>query len=161
MKFNAAGLRLVALLFAASAAAANDLPSFQQVRQDWRSSEAWLLDRDGRELQRLRLDHSVRRYAWVAHDQVSPALKDALLASEDQRFFEHEGVDWKAALNAATGNLGAGNVRGASTLPRQLAGMLDPELKRDGAPRTLPPPRLPVAAFNAAFQSTPSCSKKR
>ena len=135
MKMNRVGPCLFTLLFPL-AAAANDLPSFTQVRQDWRSSEAWLLDRDGRELQRLRLDHTVRRYAWIAQDQVSPALKDALLASEDQRFFEHEGVDWKAALNAATGNLGGGNVRGASTLTMQLAGMLDPELKRDGAPRS-------------------------
>ena len=135
MKLHRVGPCLFTLLFP-HAAAANDLPSYTQVRQDWRSSEAWLLDRDGRELQRLRLDHTVRRYAWVAQDQVSPALKDALLASEDQRFFEHEGVDWKAALNAATGNLGGGNVRGASTLTMQLAGMLDPELKRDGAPRS-------------------------
>ena len=135
MKMNRVGPCLFTLLFPL-AAAANDLPSFTQVRQDWRSSEAWLLDRDGRELQRLRLDHTVRRYAWIAQDQVSPALKDALLASEDQRFFEHEGVDWKAALNAATGNLVGGNVRGASTLTMQLAGMLDPELKRDGAPRS-------------------------
>ena len=124
------------LLAASAAAAAFDLPSYKQVRQEWRSSEAWLLDRHGRELQRLRQDDSARRYAWVSIDQVSPALKEALLASEDQRFYEHEGVDWKAALNAAAGNLGNANVRGASTLTMQLAGMLDPELRRDNAPRS-------------------------
>ena len=129
-------LACCALLLAASAASAYELPSYRQVRLEWRSSEAWLLDRSGRELQRLRLDDSARRYAWVNVDQVSPALKEALLASEDQRFYEHEGVDWKAALNAAAGNLGNGNIRGASTLTMQLAGMLDPELKRDHAPRS-------------------------
>ena len=86
-------------------------------------------------MQRLRLDNTVRRYEWVRVDQVSPALQEALLASEDQRFFEHEGVDWKAALNAAAGNLGGANLRGASTLTMQLAGMLDPDLRRDNAPR--------------------------
>ena len=126
---------LCAMLLAGSAAAA-DLPGYREVRRDWRSSEAWLLDRDGRELQRLRVDDSARRYAWVSADQVSPALKEALLASEDQRFYEHEGVDWKAALNAAAGNLGNANVRGASTLSMQLAGMLDPALRRNNAPRS-------------------------
>ena len=132
-------LRLCALLLAAAAASAYALPGYREVRQEWRSSEAWLLDRNGRELQRLRLDDSARRYAWVSVDQVSPALKEALLASEDQRFYEHEGVDWKAAFKAAVGNLGNlgnANVRGASTLTMQLAGMLDPELKRDNAPRS-------------------------
>lgn len=131
------GRLVCALLLAMSAAAsASELQSYRQVRQEWRSSEAWLLDRNGRELQRLRVDDTVRRYAWVSVDQVSPALKDALLASEDQRFYEHEGVDWKAAMGAAAGNLGNANVRGASTLTMQLAGLLDPELKRDNASRS-------------------------
>ena len=134
MKLNGVRPHLIALLLAGSAAA-GEVPVYQQVRQEWRSSEAWLLDRHGRELQRLRLDNTVRRYEWVSVDQVSPALREALLASEDQRFFEHEGVDWKAALNAAAGNLGGANLRGASTLTMQLAGMLDPDLRRDNAPR--------------------------
>ena len=134
MKLNGVRPHLIALLLAGSAAA-GEVPVYQQVRQEWRSSEAWLLDRHGRELQRLRLDNTVRRYEWVRVDQVSPALQEALLASEDQRFFEHEGVDWKAALNAAAGNLGGANLRGASTLTMQLAGMLDPDLRRDNTPR--------------------------
>ena len=134
MKLNGVRPHLIALLLAGSAAA-GEVPVYQQVRQEWRSSEAWLVDRHGRELQRLRLDNTVRRYEWVSVDQVSPALQEALLASEDQRFFEHEGVDWKAALNAAAGNFGGANLRGASTLTMQLAGMLDPDLRRDNAPR--------------------------
>ena len=136
MKLNGVRPHLIALLLVVGTAGAGDVPAFRQVRQEWRSSEAWLLDRDGRQLQRLRLDSTVRRYEWVGVEQISPALKDALLASEDQRFFEHDGVDWKAAINAAAGNVGGANVRGASTLTMQLAGMLDPELRRDGAPRS-------------------------
>ena len=122
------------LLSAVVAATAAEIPDYAQVKRQWRSSEAWLLDRNGVELQRLRVDMSVRRFEWVRLDRVSPALKDALLASEDQRFYEHDGVDWKAALNAAAGNLGAQSARGASTISMQLAGMLDPDLQRgDGA----------------------------
>ena len=133
---RAPGAWLLALIVLAPGAAAADFPAYGQVRREWQSSEAWLLDRNGRELQRLRLDSTVRRYTWVGVDQVSPALREALLASEDQRFYEHEGVDWKAAINAAMGNLGGANTRGASTLTMQLAGMLDPDLRRDNAPRS-------------------------
>ena len=135
---RAPGALLLALIVLAPGAGAGaaDFPSYGQVRREWQSSEAWLLDRNGRELQRLRLDSTVRRYTWVGVDQVSPALREALLASEDQRFYEHEGVDWKAAINAAMGNLGGANTRGASTLTMQLAGMLDPDLRRDNAPRS-------------------------
>ena len=117
-------------MLSANSALAADLPSFKQVKQDWRSSDAWLLDRNGLELQRVRLDNTARRFSWTGVTEISPALKDALLASEDQRFYEHEGVDWKAAMSAAVGNVGKGGMRGASTLTMQLAGLLDADLKR-------------------------------
>ena len=98
------------------------------------------MDRNGRTLQRLRVDMTARRFEWTGVDAVSPALKRALPAAEDQRFFEHAGVDWQAAMNAALDNLGPGKLRGASTLTMQLAGMLDPELARaddKGGSRTM------------------------
>ncbi len=132
------------MTFYAGSARAADLPSFTQVRQEWRPSDAWLLDRNGRELQRVRLDNTVRRFAWTGVNEISPTLKAALLASEDQRFYEHEGVDWTAVMSAAAGNAGglnsqsgqsgqsvkSGGMRGASTLTMQLAGLLDADLKR-------------------------------
>ncbi|MBQ8350969.1 MAG: penicillin-binding protein [Clostridia bacterium] len=40
---------------------------------------------------------------WCAYDDIPHAMKDAFVAIEDKRFFQHEGVDWlrtsKAALN--------------------------------------------------------------
>ncbi len=134
------GAALSAMLFSISSAHATDLPSFTQVKQDWRTSDAWLLDRHGRELQRVRVDNSVRRFTWTGVNEISPALKTALLAAEDHRFFEHEGVDWKAAMGAALGNAaslnGKGGMRGASTLTMQLAGLLDADLKRGEGGRT-------------------------
>ena len=126
-------------------ALAADLPSFKQVKQDWRGSDAWLLDRHGRELQRVRLDHTVRRFTWTQVSDISPALQAALLASEDQRFYEHSGVDWAGAVSAAVGNAGSlssnpgqkNGMRGASTLTMQLAGLLDPELKRGEGGRSV------------------------
>lgn len=115
------------------------VPSFEAVRAEWRESDAVLLDRNGRELQRVRVDAKVRRLAWTPLAQVSPALRQAVIESEDRRFDEHEGVDWRAAMHAAVGNLGGGSLRGASTLSMQVAGLIDPDLRRgDGAtPRSM------------------------
>ena len=106
------------------------LPDFETVRSSFRSSETLLLDRHGEVLHRLRTDFQVRRGAWVALGDTSPALRTALLLSEDRRFHEHSGVDWWAVSAAAWGNLWHERTRGASTLTMQLAGLLDPALQR-------------------------------
>jgi penicillin-binding protein 1B len=52
---------------------------------------------------------------------VAPVLIRAILATEDRRFFEHEGVDWIGISRAAWTNLRSGEVRqGGSTLTQQL-----------------------------------------
>jgi membrane peptidoglycan carboxypeptidase len=57
----------------------------------------------------------------VAWDQVSPLIKDALVAGEDRRFYEHGGVDVQSIIRAAIGNVSSGAVgSGASTLAMQL-----------------------------------------
>lgn len=42
-------------------------------------------------MHRLRTDATVRRDQWVALADVSPALRTALVLSEDKRFYEHSG----------------------------------------------------------------------
>jgi len=119
---------LTAIGLACCASLAHALPSFDEVKRDFRPSDSLLLDRDGEVLQRLRTDNSVRRGQWVALGDVSPALRHAILLSEDKRFYEHSGVDWRAVSAAAWGNLWNRKTRGASTITMQLAGLLDSEL---------------------------------
>ncbi|QHE88985.1 penicillin-binding protein 1C [Hydrogenophaga sp. BPS33] len=104
---------------------AQALPSYAEVHADWRSSEALVLDRHGELLQRVRVDPQVRRGAWMALGDVSPALRTALVLSEDKRFHEHSGVDWRAVSAAAWANLWNTRTRGASTITMQLAALLD------------------------------------
>ncbi|MDB5892857.1 MAG: penicillin-binding protein [Rhodoferax sp.] len=130
-RLSAGGVRLKtsALLLAAFACAtAHALPSFDEVKRDFRPSDSLLLDRDGEVLQRLRTDTTARRGQWVPLAEVSPALRHAILLSEDKRFYEHSGVDWRAVSSAAWGNLWNRKTRGASTITMQLAGLLDSEL---------------------------------
>ena len=103
--------------------------SFEAVRAEHRLSETLIQDRHGEPIERVRTDARVRRGAWVALADISPALQHALVLSEDQRFYEHSGVDWRAVTSAAWANLWNTRTRGASTLTMQLAGLLDEDLR--------------------------------
>ncbi len=112
--------------------AALALPRFDQVKAQYRSSDAVLLDRHGEPVQQLRVDTRAQRADWVPLAQVSPAFRQALLFSEDKRFYEHGGVDWSSVGAAAWANLWNTRTRGASTVTMQLAGLLDADLATRG-----------------------------
>ncbi|BET12463.1 transglycosylase domain-containing protein [Pandoraea sputorum] len=116
---------------------AHAVPSFDEVRQDWRASDWILLDRRGEPLQRLRADMQAQRGDWVTLADVSPAFREALIVSEDKRFYEHSGVDWRGVAAAAWGNLWHSRTRGASTLTMQLAGLLDDDLRPSARNRSV------------------------
>src|SRR5687768_3832433 len=62
------------------------------------------------------------RRAVVAIGEVPEALKNAIIAAEDERFYEHAGIDYLGVLRAAYANLVAGGRRqGASTITMQVA----------------------------------------
>ncbi|HZZ50342.1 MAG TPA: transglycosylase domain-containing protein [Pseudonocardia sp.] len=57
----------------------------------------------------------------VAPDQISPAMKAAIVAIEDRRFYDHQGVDWQGTIRAMVANSASGDVvQGASTLTQQF-----------------------------------------
>jgi membrane carboxypeptidase/penicillin-binding protein PbpC len=125
----------------ASHAAPPAVPSFNDVRASFATSESQLLDRNGVVLATLRADRRIRRLDWIALSDLSPAVAATLVAAEDRRFYEHAGVDWPGFASAAWDSIwrtfdGRG-ARGASTLTMQLAGLLDPALAISGNARTL------------------------
>ncbi len=62
------------------------------------------------------------KYVWVDYGSISPYLKRAVIAAEDARFIEHEGVDWEAIQKALEANRKRGHpARGGSTISQQLA----------------------------------------
>jgi len=134
------------------------LPSYAEVRAAHRPSDLLLLDRHGTPIQTLRMDASVRRLAWVPLQDMSPALLQAVVLSEDQRFWQHSGVDWLAVAKSSLLYLRAAHsgirpsdgpagswanalntrTRGASTLTMQLAGLIDADLARPAGGRSVP-----------------------
>lgn len=55
---------------------------------------------------------------WVRHEELNPYLVDALISTEDERFFDHSGIDIKGTLRAV---VFLGKRGGASTITQQLA----------------------------------------
>ncbi len=97
----------------------------------WREQVSGIRDDRGRRLQSAALEPEVLRVAGgarvkdrtpVALDEVPQHLVDAVLTIEDQRFFEHRGIDLRRIGGAALANLRAVDVvEGASTITQQLA----------------------------------------
>lgn len=77
-----------------------------------------IVDRHGRPLRRHLPEHVDTR--WVSLEEISPALIDAFVAAEDERFFTHPGLDGVAMARALGGNLLGSRLSGASTLTQQV-----------------------------------------
>lgn len=67
-------------------------------------------------------DHSQPlSHEWVDFEDISPWMSRAVVASEDQRFGEHWGVDFKAIRQAVSEYRAGEGLRGASTITQQTA----------------------------------------
>ncbi|HQC51437.1 MAG TPA: monofunctional biosynthetic peptidoglycan transglycosylase, partial [bacterium] len=78
-------------------------------RIPWRTSFMWKSEKK-----------PLRNYVPIS--EISPHLRTAVILAEDDRFEEHEGVDWKAIKKAAEINMQRGKFsRGGSTITMQLA----------------------------------------
>lgn len=100
------------------------LPDFSSVRNNYKSSELFLLDREGRPLHQWRQNTKERVFPWISLSQVSPALVDAVLKSEDKNFFHHHGVDGAALGASVVQRLTKNSTRGGSTISMQVVKLL-------------------------------------
>ncbi len=76
-----------------------------------------VLDRNGEVLAYLKDEN---RQA-VTYEELPGILIEAVVATEDETFFTHDGVNWRAIARAGVGNAAAGEVTsGASTITQQL-----------------------------------------
>ncbi|MFM1979940.1 MAG: penicillin-binding protein [Pseudomonadota bacterium] len=125
------------LIVATQAVNTAAMPRFEEVKGAFQPSDVQIVDRNGELLHSLRANKSVRRGQWVALADISPALRTAMVLSEDKRFYEHSGVDWRAVSSAAWGNVWNTKTRGASTITMQLAGLLDEDLKTGSGGRSV------------------------
>jgi len=67
-------------------------------------------------------EYGEERRAVISIQEVPAVMKQAILAAEDDRFYQHSGVDYPGILRAASANLvGGGKRQGASTITQQVA----------------------------------------
>ncbi|MGQ8337225.1 transglycosylase domain-containing protein [Sunxiuqinia sp. A32] len=100
-----------------------EMPSFTELENPKSLLASGVISRDGRELGRYFKENR----SYVEYDELSQELIDALIATEDVRFYQHSGIDLRGLLRVAkgvvTGDSGSG---GGSTISQQLAKMLFP-----------------------------------
>lgn len=66
-------------------------------------------------------EYGEERRLFTPAEQIPKVMKDAVLAIEDSRFYQHSGVDYKGVLRAGLSNFGDTRSQGASTITMQLA----------------------------------------
>ena len=78
----------------------------------------------------------------IPYKKMSPYLVQALVATEDERFYEHSGIDFRALGRAIIkrGILGQTNAGGGSTITQQLAKQLYSSTAQSAAQRMLQKP---------------------
>ena len=123
------GLLPITLLAALLYFAANsDLPDTKALANPKTNLATQVLSSDGEILGRFYLENRTN----ADFEELSPALVQALIATEDERFYEHSGIDLKGTLRAG---IYLGSKGGASTITQQLAKMLFTEKPGSGIKR--------------------------
>ena len=82
------------------------------------TTKIYYTDGNGEKAELLRL-HGEENRIWADIENISPMLKNAFVAIEDHRFYEHNGIDVKRTLGAVL-NFFGGSSYGGSTITQQL-----------------------------------------
>lgn len=111
-------LTAVSTLFITVAIAAYNVPKIKPTNLLQHAQTSKIFDADGNLITNLYVEQNRIN---VPLERISPNIQKAVIATEDQRFYEHEGVDWKAISRALFADVESGKiVEGGSTLTQQF-----------------------------------------
>ncbi|WP_136482569.1 penicillin-binding protein 1A [Cognatitamlana onchidii] len=116
--FSGAILCVALLFLLASWGAFGEMPDHTQLENPKTNLATEIISSDGKTLGKFYFNDN---RTPVSYDELSEYLVEALIATEDARFYEHSGIDARGTLRAAV-KLGSGG--GASTISQQLAKQL-------------------------------------
>jgi penicillin-binding protein 1A len=97
-------------------------PGIKDLKQARAARASTLVSADGKEL--ASFDQGLQERVKLA--QISPSVTAALVATEDHRFYQHHGIDFKRTAGAVFYSL-KGDAQGGSTITQQLARNMFPE----------------------------------
>ncbi|OGW50133.1 MAG: hypothetical protein A2078_02160 [Nitrospirae bacterium GWC2_57_9] len=104
------------------------LPTVESLKDYKPSSGTTIYAEDGRVLGQVKIEKG----SYVPLARIPKSMKDAILATEDPRFYQHKGIDYRGILRAALKNIISIRVtQGGSTITQQLTKVvfLSPERK--------------------------------
>lgn len=117
-KTTLGGLLLVVLLFVATNfGLLGKMPSIEDLQNPSASLASEVYADDGTPMGKFYLEDR----SPVTYKDISPFVVKALVATEDERFYEHSGIDGKSVLRAVKGVVTFSPAGGASTISQQLA----------------------------------------
>jgi len=106
----------IILLFSVGLGLFGELPSFRDLENPKSNLASEVISDDGEVLG----TYFVQNRSNVRYDQISPHVINALIATEDIRFYSHSGIDFKRTFSIIFYNL-IGKKQGGSTITQQLA----------------------------------------
>ncbi|CAN5591903.1 hypothetical protein BH20ACT15_BH20ACT15_05660 [soil metagenome] len=111
-------LAMVSTVFGMMMSVSRDLPQLETKEQYAQAKNSEVFDSQGRKMGTL-LSNSGR--ILVESEDINPYMKQAVVAIEDKRFFEHDGVDFRGIGRALVADLmPGGSTQGASTITQQF-----------------------------------------
>ena len=110
-------LSLVILVAVAMVVAFPKLPDISDLRNYQPKLPLRVLAADGTVLAEFGDEH--RKLTPI--NEIPQIMKDAVIATEDARFYQHDGIDYWGVVRAGIANLGRAKGQGASTITMQLA----------------------------------------
>jgi penicillin-binding protein 1A len=111
-------LAFVSWIFGIMMAVAQDLPALESREQYKRAENSIVYDAYGQKLATLTNNQG---RVFVRSAQIAPVMKEAVVAIEDQRFYEHSGVDFQGIARAVWQDVTSGTAQqGASTITQQF-----------------------------------------
>lgn len=116
--FGAGVLSVVLIFLLASWGALGEMPTFERLENPETNLATEFISSDGETLGKLYLDDN---RTWVDYETLPQNIVDALVATEDARYYDHSGIDARGFARALAY---LGTKGGASTISQQLARQL-------------------------------------
>jgi penicillin-binding protein 1A len=111
-------LALISALFGMMMAVAQDLPALESREQYKRAKNSVVLDVNGEKLATLTNNQG---RILLTSDEISATMKEAVVAIEDRRFYDHRGIDFQGMARALYQDVLSGSAQqGASTITQQF-----------------------------------------
>jgi penicillin-binding protein 1A len=111
-------LAVFSMIFGMMAAVSQDLPAIYNFAQYKAQKNSEVVDSSGRTIGTLSSDQNK---ILLTSGQISPNIKNAVVSIEDNRFYEHDGVDFRGIARALVSDVVSGSAQqGASTITEQF-----------------------------------------